>query len=189
MCVCELPAPKKKGRAGIAGASGRKGAVEMSETDKKKSRIIIIVALAQLVAALAIMIYGVLNHSLTNFQSNILMGGSLLIYWILADIAEPFLCHRFDGISQTQKESYVKYLLFDFAGYAGIAYFLLGMGSSQSGSILGAVVYAISIKPKQENQKIFYGEIQPEEAAEDEEPEEEADKDQTKALPEKDTEE
>lgn len=142
----------------------------MSKEDKRKSRIITIIALAQMVAALVILVVGVLHKNMTNLQSNILMGGTLLIYWILMDIAEPILTHRLEGISQAQKDAYPKYVLFDFIGYAGIAYFLLGMGSSQSSSIIGAVIYAVSIKPKQENQKIFMGQETPQEDAEEAEP-------------------
>lgn len=142
----------------------------MSKEDKTKSRIITIIALGQMVVALVILVVGVLHKNLTNFQSNFLMGGTLLIYWILMDIAEPLLTHRLERATQAQKSAYPKYVIFDFIGYAGIAYFLLGMGSNQSSSIIGAVIYAVSIKPKQENQKIFMGVEEPQENTEAAEP-------------------
>lgn len=149
----------------------------MSKEDKKKSRIITFVALAQMIVALAILVAGVLHKSITTMQGNLIMGGTLLIYWILMDIADPVLTHRFEGITQAQREAYPKYVLFDFVGYAGIAYFLLGMGSNQSGSIIGALIYAVTVKPKQENQKIFLGKEAPKQESEDgEETEEDTEK-------------
>lgn len=142
----------------------------MSKEDKTKSRIITIIALGQMIVALVILVVGVLHKNLTNLQSNLLMGGTLLLYWILMDIAEPVLTHKLESATQVQKSAYPKYVIFDFIGYAGIAYFLLGMGSNQSSSIIGAVIYAVSIKPKQENQKIFMGLESPKENTEESEP-------------------
>lgn len=141
----------------------------MEKKYKKQGTIVTVIALVQLVGALAIMIAGVMNKCITNLQSNILMGTALLLYWILMDVVEPRVAHRFDGITEAQKKAYPKYVLFDLLGFAGIAYFLLGMGYNQNGSIIGAVIYAVSLKPKQENQKIFMGQVVPQEEAEEEE--------------------
>lgn len=143
----------------------------MEKKYKKQGTIVTVIALVQLVGALAIMIAGVMNKSITNLQSNILMGAALLLYWILMDLVEPRVAHRFDDITEAQKQAYPKYVLFDLLGFAGIAYFLMGMGSNQNGSIIGAVIYAVSLKPKQENQKIFMGKIVPEEDTAEEEAE------------------
>lgn len=140
----------------------------MEKNYKKQRMIITTVAIGQLIGALVLLILGVMNKKMTDLNSNILMGGTLLIYWILMDLAEPLLTHRLTGATKAQKDAYLKYVIFDFAGYAGIAYFLLGMGSNQSNGIIGAVVYAISMKPKQENFKIFRGEVVPEETEEEE---------------------
>lgn len=140
----------------------------MEKKYKKQGTIVTVIALVQLVGALAIMIAGVMNKCITNLQSNILMGTALLLYWILMDVVEPRVAHRFDGITEAQKKAYPKYVLFDLLGFAGIAYFLLGMGSNQNGSIIGAVIYAVSLKPKQDNQKIFMGQVVPEEEPEEE---------------------
>lgn len=140
----------------------------MKDVYRKRSHIVVAIALIQLIAALGLMIAGILNEWLTSFQSNLIMGGALLIYWILSDLVEPKVAHRFDEITKAQKEAYPKYIFWDFVGYAGIAYFLLGMGSTQSNSLIGAVAYALSMKPKRDNQDLFLGRTVPEEESEEE---------------------
>lgn len=144
------------------------------EPNKTLGWIITILSIGELVVALAIVAYGLLKGQMSGFTSNVIMGGALGLYWVLADIAEPFVVHRFDGITQAQKEAYVKYIVLDLIGYAGIACFLFGVGGSSSGSnsgLLGAVVYVVVMKPKRQNQQIFYGHIDPEAESEEEEDE------------------
>ncbi len=138
----------------------------MEEKRKKRTAVITAVALAQLAAAVAFGIYGSFKHVLTSRQGDILIGASLFLFWVLMDVAEPILLHRFDGITARQKSAYLKFAAFDFAGLAGLGYFLFTMGSVSGNGILGAVVYAVSIKLKRENQDIFYG-IAPEENSEE----------------------
>lgn len=138
----------------------------MEEKRKKRTAVITAVALAQLAAAVAFGIYGSFKHVLTSRQGDILIGASLFLFWVLMDVDEPILLHRFDGITARQKSAYLKFAAFDFAGLAGLGYFLFTMGSVSGNGILGAVVYAVSIKLKRENQDIFYG-ITPEESGEE----------------------
>lgn len=147
--------------------------------NQKLSWVFTILSIGELAGALAIVAYGLLKGHMSGLTCNVIMGAALGIYWLLADVAEPFAVHRFDGISQAQKEAYVKYILLDLVGFAGIACFLFGVGGSSSGGgsgILGAVVYVVVMKPKRQNQQIFYGYIDPETTAaeESEETEEEA---------------
>ncbi len=133
--------------------------------NQKLSWVFTILSIGELAAALAIVAYGLLKGHMSGRTSNVIMGAALGIYWLLSDVAEPFAVHRFDGISQAQKEAYVKYILLDLVGFAGIACFLFGVGGNSSGGstgILGAVVYVVVMKPKRENQQIFYGHIDPE---------------------------
>lgn len=145
------------------------------EINRKLSWVITILSIGELAVALAIVAYGLLKGGMSGMTSNVIMGGALFLYWLLSDVAEPFAVHRFDGINQVRKEAYVKYILLDLVGFAGIACFLFGVGGSASGSnsgILGAVVYVVVMKPKRQNQQIFYGQMDPEADAEEEEAEE-----------------
>lgn len=143
--------------------------------NKKLSWMITILSIGELIAALGIVAYGLLNGRMSGTTSNIVMGGALGLYWLLADIVEPFAVHRFDGITQAQKEAYVKYIILDLIGYAGIACFLFGVGGSGGNTgMLGAVVYVVVMKPKRQNQQIFYGIIDPEAEAQEKEEDSEA---------------
>lgn len=155
----------------------------MEEKRNKIHLVVTSVALAQLVAAVGVMIYGTLTHKLAGRQGDILVAASLFIFWALTDVAEPVFAKRFDGITQEQKSAYLKFAAFDFAGLAGIAYFLFSMNGSGNSGILGAVVYAVSIKLKRENQDIFYGN-KPDDEQEEETAEPAENGDSEKELPE-----
>lgn len=145
------------------------------EQNKKIGWVITILSIGELIAALGIVAYGLLNGRMSGTTSNIIMGGALGLYWVLADIVEPLAVHRFDGITQVQKEAYVKYIVLDLIGYAGIACFLFGVGGSGGNTgMLGAVVYVVVMKPKRQNQQIFYGIIDPEAEAQEKDDEPEA---------------
>lgn len=149
--------------------------MEKEITEKKyKKRGIVLTAfsIGELAVALAVMSYCLLKGILTSFQCNLLMGAALALYWVLMDVAEPIALHRFENITLTQKEAYVKYILFDAIGFAGIAYFLFGVGGGGSNSgILGAAIYVVAMRPKRESQKVFYGTVQPETEQKDDEEE------------------
>ncbi|MDO4633713.1 MAG: hypothetical protein Q4B01_07645 [Eubacteriales bacterium] len=142
-------------------------------------RILAVVALGQMVAALGLMAYGLTKLGLNTTQSSIIMACSLTLYWVLMDILEPRITHRFDGIVPEQKTAYYKFIGLDLIGYIGILVFLFSMGGNQSTGLIGAVVFAVVMKPKRTNQNIFYGiepipgteeEEEPEETEEAEEP-------------------
>ena len=115
------------------------------EKDKKKRPWVTYLALAQLAIAVAIMTYGTFSKKLTGRQSDILITASLLIFWILTDIVEPVVMKRFAGITQEQKTAYMKFIALDFAGLAGIAYFLYSMGNAGGNGIVGAMIYVITM--------------------------------------------
>ncbi len=135
----------------------------MEKKNNRLKNLITGVALAQLAAVVIFGVFGAYKHIITGHQGDLMVGASLFIFWVLMDVAEPIALHRFDGITQRQKSAFLKFAAFDFAGLAGIAYFLFSMGGTGGNGILGAVVYAVSIKPKRENQDIFYGLVPEEE--------------------------
>lgn len=157
-------------------------------SDKQKKNLIMVIALAQLAIAVAIMIFGVLNKHMSTLQSNILMGGSLFLYWFLMDVADAYVRHQLEGISQERKSAYFRFAFLDFVGLAGIAVFLFSIGGNNSYGLFGAILYAFTMKPKRESQEIFYGKKKPEEteeAVESEEAEETAAIDETAEMAEK----
>ncbi len=147
----------------------------MEKNDKKRPWITYL-ALGQLALAVVIMTYGTFSRKLTGHQPDILITVSLLIFWLMTDILEPVVMKRLADITAEQKTAYVKFILLDFAGLAGIAYFLYSMGNAGANGIVGAMVYVITMKPKRDNQNVFYHGVpeKPEEPQEEiqEEPQE-----------------
>ncbi|EET58147.1 hypothetical protein BRYFOR_09896 [Marvinbryantia formatexigens DSM 14469] len=127
----------------------------MEENVNKRSWVLYL-AIAQLVLAVAVMVYGTVTRKMTGRQSDILIAASLLVFWILSDILEPVVMKRFKDITQEQKTAYIKFLVLDFAGLAGIAYFLYSMGNAGGNGLVGAIIYVITMKPKRDSQDIFY---------------------------------
>lgn len=142
-------------------------------SNEAKSRLINIIALLEIIIAVTVMSLGLIMGFLTDSQSNIVAGVGMVLFWALSDIVEPLVCKRFQDATLYQKEAYVKYLFLDAVGYAGILYFLMGIGKSKtnpaSNGIMGALVYIISIKGKRDNRDRFYGVLT--EVEEEEEPE------------------
>lgn len=129
---------------------------DIMEKNSKKRPWVTYLALAQLALAVAIMTYGTFSRKLTGRQSDILITVSLLIFWLMTDILEPVVMKKFTGIAQEQKTAYVKFIVLDFVGLAGIAYFLYSMGNAGGNGIVGAMIYVITMKPKRDSQDIFY---------------------------------
>lgn len=125
---------------------------------KKKITFIVIIMLA---AVVAYMIYGAVSGNMSITAFRIILAIWLLIYIVLMDIIEPKLLKEFENITEEQKSGYIKYLLSDIAGTAGLAFFIFSLGetNNQTG-LFGAVVYIIALRFKRENRKIFYGEVE-----------------------------
>lgn len=136
-------------------------------SDKQKKTLIMVIALGQLVLAVAVMIIGVMNKKISNLNSNILMSGSLFLYWLLMDVVDAIARHKLDGITPERRMAYYQYILLDFVGLAGIAVFLFGLGGGNSYSIIGAAIYAFTMKPKRDSQDVFYGVAKQEEEEEE----------------------
>lgn len=135
-----------------------------------KSRIINGIALVEIAATILIMSVGLVKGYITSSQSNIIVGVGLFIFWLLSDVVEPFACEKLKDLTFSRKEAYVKYIGLDLIGYAGVLYFLMGVGANgQSGGILGAVVYIVTMRPKRDNRGRFLGLVTEEEETESEE--------------------
>ena len=87
---------------------------ENREINKKLSWVFTILSVGELTAALAIVAYGLLKGHMSSLTSNVIMGAALGLYWLLADVAEPFAVHRFDitHTHETNDRLYISYVTF-----------------------------------------------------------------------------
>lgn len=147
----------------------------MDEEKRRKIQNCISAVSLILVAVIAIFVFIVSrNQRLTGTVFNVIIGAFLGFYWILFDIVEPILLKQFENFTKERKIAYVKYIVTDAIGYAGIAWFvcLLG-GSSSSKGMIGAVVYVICISLKRKFKEEFIGKNHPIEREEEESAEKE----------------
>ena len=137
-------------------------------SDNKKKNLIMGIALGQLALAVVFMILGVMRKNMTTLQGNILVGASIFLYWLLMDVVDTKVRHVLDDLSAERKNAYYRYALLDLAGLAGIVIFLFCMGGSNSTySILGAALYAFTMKPKKDAQDLYLGVEKPEQSADE----------------------
>ena len=95
----------------------------------------------------------------------VVIGGGILIFWLIEDVLKPMLTREFDGMTEKQLSNYRKCSALSFVGYAGLVYFAVSL-NRQSG-FYGAVVYVICLMVKRRLQS---EEAEAEEDAEAEEP-------------------
>ncbi|MBU9728557.1 hypothetical protein [Diplocloster modestus] len=133
----------------------------MSEQEIKKVRRLITGILIGLTAiVLAYFGYSILskNTNMTAFQ--VIMGVWLVCYVLLLDVLEPYLLKEFEDLTPERKTGYIKYLGTDIIGIGGLVLFVFMLGNPDGNStvgLVGAIVYAFSMRPRQKFRKEFLG--------------------------------
>ena len=133
----------------------------MSEQEIKKVRRLITGILIGLTAiVLAYFGYSILskNTNMTAFQ--VIMGVWLVCYVLLLDVLEPYLLKEFEDLTPERKTGYIKYLGTDIIGIGGLVLFVFMLGNPDGNStvgLVGAIVYAFSMRPRQTFRKEFLG--------------------------------
>lgn len=102
-------------------------------------------------------IFGVWANLLSNQTKEGMTAASMLLFWILADIAEPVAAHRFTGISARKMAAWVKLLTCDLVCIAGIFLFLHYIGGIQGRAITGAAIFAAGACLGRRSREEFYG--------------------------------
>ncbi|MBU9739561.1 hypothetical protein [Diplocloster agilis] len=133
----------------------------MSEQEIKKVRRLITGILIGLTAVvLAYFGYSIFskNTNMTAFQ--VIMGVWLVCYVLLLDVLEPYLLKEFENLTPERKTGYMKYLGTDIIGIGGLVLFVFMLGNPDGNStvgLVGAIVYAFSMRPRQKFRKEFLG--------------------------------
>ena len=133
----------------------------MSEQEIKKVRRLITGILIGLTAiVLAYFGYSILskNTNMTAFQ--VIMGVWLVCYVLLLDVLEPYLLKEFEDLTPERKTGYIKYLGTDIIGIGGLVLFVFMLGNPDGNStvgLVGAIVYAFSMRPRQKFRKECLG--------------------------------
>ena len=146
-------------------------------SDKEKRRIernLTIVGFLVLLLMVAYMVYcGAVLKKMGVFYAVVISCG-LLVFWILTSVLSPILTKEKDGWTTSQADAYKKYALLTLVGYAGLAYFAIGVNNSTG--LYGALVYAATMMFKKRFRDEYMGTAEeeagvPEESDVPEEPE------------------
>lgn len=129
----------------------------MNPEEKKKVRKKITAAsIVLLVLVVGYLVYTIASGNSNETVFNIVVGVFLVLYWLLLDVAEPKLTGDLEGLDGTRMRAFYRSVLLGFAGYAGLLYFLMGIGSSSTG-LLGVIVYVLTISAKRRAKEEYLG--------------------------------
>lgn len=127
------------------------------EEREKIRRIITGILIGVTVLVLAYMVYALVTKNFNTRLFSVIMISWLAGYVVLLDVIEPYLLKEFEDITPERKTSYFKYLGTDILGIGGLVAFVLSMGKNGSYGLIGAIVYALTMRPKQKFRKEFLG--------------------------------
>lgn len=129
----------------------------MNPEEKKKMRKKITAAsIVLLVLVVAYLVYTIASGNSNAMVFNIVVGAFLVLYWLLLDVAEPKLTGELEGLDEIRMRAFYRSVLLGFAGYAGLLYFLVGIGSNSTG-LIGVIVYALTIGAKRKAKEEYLG--------------------------------
>lgn len=129
----------------------------MNPEEKKKVRKKITAAsIVLLVLVVGYLVYTIASGNSNETVFNIVVGVFLVLYWLLLDVAEPKLTGDLEGLDGTRMRAFYRSVLLGFAGYAGLLYFLVGIGNSSTG-LLGVIVYVLTISAKRRAKEEYLG--------------------------------
>lgn len=132
------------------------GIAERQEKCMKEKRTLLnIISFLPLAGALGYIIYIIAAHKEVNWVYRVVLGGALLLLWIMRDIVVPKVTGEFEEKTGEQMNAYYKMCALEFAGYAGLAWF--AMAPDQNTSIYGAVVFAGATMLKRNFRDIYFG--------------------------------
>lgn len=125
--------------------------------DTRSAKIIMALAAGQ--AALFILgsIFLVWRHIITSRTADRMVTLSMVIFWALADIAEPIAARRFSGLTGRRIWAYIMMLVCDLAAVFGIGWFLYFISGVQNRALIGAAICAVSACAGRRNREVFYG--------------------------------
>lgn len=121
----------------------------MDENQKKKiHKRITLASIGLLAAAVAFMGVCVLLNWVNNSVYNLTLIVFLMVYCYLTDYLEPKLCGAFVQLTPKQRAEFNRFAALDIFGYVGLAVFFIGLTGGYSGAVMGLIIFAFTIKPK-----------------------------------------
>lgn len=119
---------------------------------KKKEKIILILSLGCLALLGVFLVFCFVSGRIQSLVFPVGTSILLALYWGIADILPVLWAKIFEGKNEMQRQAYYMYALIDFAGLAGLVYFVVDLESTT-----GAIIYAISIFLKRNFRDKFDG--------------------------------
>lgn len=153
----------------------------MEKTYKQRELLITILSYMMLGVVAVYLIYCFAAKKEPGMTFGILICIMLAVFWFLQDVVRIKALNRFEGKSPNQIEAYKKYALLDLAGYAGLGYFAVAVGSNTG--MYGALVYVLTTMYKRKQLDKFRNPDPEEEHAEGEEAAEAAKEDPAAEAP------
>ena len=146
--------------------------MEKREIDEEKKKSIqsftMKIVIGMIVVIAIYLVYAFATDSLNIIIFEILLGAFIIIYTLLTDVYEPRQLGMFENMTIGQREGLTKIVVTDIVGVGALIYWILGMSSEDSNSILPVVIYFLAMQMKRKFRLEFEGTADDEETEEPE---------------------
>lgn len=144
----------------------------MDEQQKRKlDKRIFRISMIPLLAGLAYMFFSALKKHELGTDYYVVLFLCLGLHWVISDVVSIIYIKGFEGKTDAQITAYKKYALINLAGFAGLGYFAVSVGTNNG--LIGALIYILTLGQKRKFLDEYRGIVKKEETAEEENAEEE----------------
>lgn len=156
----------------------------MDEQKKRKlDKMIFRISMLPLVVGLAYMFFSAMKKHELGTDYYVVLFLCLGLHWVISDVISIICIKGFEGKTEAQIKAYRMYALMNLAGFAGLGYFAISVGTNNG--LIGALIYILTLGRKRKFLDEYRGIVKPEETDEAEDTEE----NETEALEVSETEE
>lgn len=129
---------------------------QMSENEKLNKKNWFSIGAYVILAAMALFLYFYSKSGGNNrLVFGCVLGGFLLVLWIVLDIVRPLVLGELDGKGEFQRKRFYRMAAAGFIGYAGLAYCVMEIKQFSSTGIIGAIVYVLCQAYRRYNREEF----------------------------------
>lgn len=129
------------------------------EEKKKIRKRLNYILLGILILALVFVLFVTVIHRMPVYVFQIGLITALVLAVLVTNVLEPYWYGLFKNFTQERQRAYFTTLFLECVGIAGIAYFLVNLGTNNKTRIFGIVVYLLTGTAKRKAKDAFYGEV------------------------------
>ncbi len=127
----------------------------VKEKSIKKMSLRIILAMTILIVLYVV--YALATKNLNIYLFEIMLSIFVITYNVLNDVVEPKVLGLLDNMTIGQREGYMKIIICDIVGVGALVYWIAGMSSEGSESLMPVIIYFLANQLKRKFRPDFEG--------------------------------